>query len=763
MTPLSLTTGSSARGFNKAAGAFLILLSLAILTGCQGVSAGGSSKIVDGGSGTLTLANASLAFGNVTPGSSKSITVHATNSGTATLNITSVALSTKYFSVTSPSVPVSIGAGQSAAVTVMFSPNAAGTFNATMTVTSDASDSSVSVSLTGTGSSGSTTPGTLAANSTTEDFGSVVDGSTQTQSVTLSNTSSSAVDISQVAVTGAGFQVSGITAPLTLNASQSATFSISFAPQTAGAVTGAVTVTSDASNPTVTVALSGTGIQPGALGANPTTLSFGSRPVGADPTQAEFVTNTGTSSITISQIAISGAGFVIDGVTTPITLPAGQTLQFIVGFNPGTIATDTGTVTVTSTALNPTLTIPVSGSGVAAVGALVPTLPSLSFGTVPTSADPTLSETLTNAGTTSITVSQVAASGTGFSVSGINLPVTLSAGTSVAFSVNFDPQSAGVATGSVTVTSTAANPTLAIPLAGTGVAPGALGANPTTLSFGSVLVGQNQALPEMVTNTGGTSVTISQVAASGTGFSVSGITPPVTLAAGASATFSVRFTPASSGSASGGVTVTSNGTNPSLAIALSGTGTTAAGTLAVTPTTMPIGSVNVGSDGTGSGSLMATGSNVTVTSISSSNAAFVVSGVTLPTTITAGNSLPFTVTFTPTATGAANATVTFTSNAQPTTTQETVTGTGTTAPVHTVSLSWNPSSSNDVAGYNVYRASYSTSCGAFARINSSLATSTAYTDSVVSDGEAYCYAATTVDTSDLESTYSNIVSNVQIP
>ena len=68
-----------------------------------------------------------------------------------------------------------------------------------------------------------------------------------------------------------------------------------------------------------------------------------------------------------------------------------------------------------------------------------------------------------------------------------------------------------------------------------------------------------------------------------------------------------------------------------------------------------------------------------------------------------------------------------------------------------------------MAGYNVYRASYSTSCGAFARINSSLATSTAYTDSVVSDGEAYCYAATTVDTSDLESTYSNIVSNVQIP
>jgi hypothetical protein len=571
------------------------------------------------------------------------------------------------------------------------------------------------------------------------------------------------VSISQVAVTGTGFQVTGITTPLTLNASQSTTFTISFAPQTAGSATGAVTVTSDASNPTVTIALSGAGILPGALGSNPTSMSFGNRPVGTDPTWAETITNTGSSSITISQVAVSGAGFSVNGITTPMTLGAGQTARFVVGFDPQTVASDTGSVTITSTATNPTLMIPLTGAGVAAVGALGSSPTSLSFGNVQVGTNQGLSETVTNNGTSSITISQVAATGTGFSVTGITPPVTLAAGAGATFSVNFDPQTAASDSGTITVTSTAANPTLTIPLSGTGVTPGALGANPTSLSFGSVLVGANQSLSEKVTNTGGTSITISQVAASGTGFSFSGITPPVTLAGGASATFSVKFTPASAASASGNVTVTSTATNPTLTIPLSGTGTTTAGQLAVSPTPLPIGSVVVGTNGTGSGSLTASGSNVTVTAVSSSNAAFSVSGLTLPVTITAGHSAPFTVTFTPQAAGAANATITFTSNAQPTTTQQSVTATGTAAPVHTVSLMWNPSSSNDVSGYNIYRADYSSGCGAFARINPSLNATTAYTDPSVTDGSAYCYAATTVDTSNAESTYSNIVTNVQIP
>ena len=92
-------------------------------------------------------------------------------------------------------------------------------------------------------------------------------------------------------------------------------------------------------------------------------------------------------------------------------------------------------------------------------------------------------------------------------------------------------------------------------------------------------------------------------------------------------------------------------------------------------------------------------------------------------------------------------------------TSDTVTG----ASTHTVDLSWNASTSADVCCYNVYRAVYTNSCGSFSKINSVLITSTWYTDSEVMDGTSYCYATTAVNTSDEESSYSNIVSNVQIP
>jgi Abnormal spindle-like microcephaly-assoc'd, ASPM-SPD-2-Hydin len=173
--------------------------------------------------------------------------------------------------------------------------------------------------------------------------------------------------------------------------------------------------------------------------------------------------------------------------------------------------------------------------------------------------------------------------------------------------------------------------------------------------------------------------------------------------------------------------------------------------------------VVVGTSGTASGSLTASGANVTVTAASSNNSVFSVGGLPLPVTIPAGQSASFTVTFSPQISAAVSATLTFTCNAQPTTTTETLTGTGTPAPVHTVNLTWNASTSPNISGYNIYRGVYTSSCGSFSKINSVLNTSTEYTDSVVVDGTSYCYATTAVDSSNQESGYSNIASNVQIP
>jgi hypothetical protein len=625
-------------------------------------------------------------------------------------------------------------------------------------MTSNASNPSLTIALSGTG----VAPGTLGSNPTGLGFGSVQVGNKQSLSETVTNTGGSTVTISQVGITGTGFSLSGITAPVTLTAGQSATLTVTFTPQSAANASGNITITSTASNPTLAIPLSGTGTAPGSLSSNPTSLSFGSVQLGSKQSFSETVTNTGGSTVTISQVGISGTGFSLSGITAPVTLTAGQSASFTVTFTPQSAANASGNVTITSTAPNPTLAIPLSGTGIMP-GTLGSNPTSLSFGSITVGSKQSVSETVTNTGGAGVTISQIGISGTGFSLSGISAPVTLTAGQSVTFSVTFIPPSPGSAGGAITITSNASNPTLTIALSGTGISPGILGSNPGSLGFGSLTVGSNQSFSETVSNTGGSSVTISQVGISGTGFSLSGISAPVTLTAGQSASFSVSFAPQSAGAVSGNVTIASNASNPTLTIPLSGTGTTAVGQLTVTPSTLGLGSVVVGTSGTASGSLTASSASVTITAASANNSVFSVGGLSLPVTIPAGQSAPFTVTFSPQVTGAASATLTFASNAQPSSTTETLTGTGTPAPVHTVNLSWNASTSPNISGYNIYRAVFTTSCGSYAKINSVLDTSTLYTDSTVVDGTAYCYASTAVNTSNEESGYSNIVSNIQIP
>ena len=395
-------------------------------------------------------------------------------------------------------------------------------------------------------------------------------------------------------------------------------------------------------------------------------------------------------------------------------------------------------------------------------GSLSLSASTLDFGSVTTGTTKTQTVTLTNTGASSINISQASASGTGFQLSGIAPPLSLNAAQSATFTVAFSPQSSSSASGTVTITSDASNPTLTMALSGTGVPVGALGSNPTSISFGSVTVGSKQTLSETVTNTGSSSITISQVGIDA-GFTLSGITTPLTVGGGQSANFSVSFDPQSAGGVSGAITVTSTASNATLTIPVSGTGTVTVGQLTVSPATLGIGNVVVGNSGSGSGTLTASGASVTVTGASTNNSTFSVGGLPLPVTIPAGQTQPFTVTFSPLVKGAASASLSFTSSAQPSTTVETLTGTGTAAPTHSVNLSWNASSSSDISGYNVYRALYGTSCGGYSKINPVLNTTTLYTDNTVADGTSYCYAATAVNSSNEESSYSNIISNVQIP
>src|ERR1035438_9259649 len=66
-------------------------------------------------------------------------------------------------------------------------------------------------------------------------------------------------------------------------------------------------------------------------------------------------------------------------------------------------------------------------------------------------------------------------------------------------------------------------------------APGQLTFAPTSISFGNVQIGTTQTQTGAITNTGQSSITVRRVVVSGAGYSISGVTEPLTLGVGKSA------------------------------------------------------------------------------------------------------------------------------------------------------------------------------------------------------------------------------------
>ena len=355
----------------------------------------------------------------------------------------------------------------------------------------------------------------------------------------------------------------------------------------------------------------------------------------------------------------------------------------------------------------------------------------------------TLQVTMSNPGPTSVTVATITNNAPGFSVSNLTLPLTLSAGESVTFSVTFAPTVVGFVKRSITFQNNPSHNLLTLTVRGEGVLPWSLHANPSSLDFGKLAVGWTEKLPVSLTNSGSSSVTVSQDSIAPAGFFFTGLSLPVTIAAGHSFTFHIKFSPQAMGAATGVMDV-SNPTSPILGIPLSGTGVRG---VTVTPSTLPFGKVVEGTSLQQTGTLSATGAKVTISSANISNPLFVLSGLTFPVTVPAGQNVPFTATFSPVTTGTVSGTLSFVSNAG-NSPKETLTGVGIP---HSVRLSW-AASTSQVAGYNVYRREGTTE---YKKINSAVVASTTYTDHAVTEGTTYYYETKAVDLSGKVSAPSN--------
>ena len=214
----------------------------------------------------------------------------------------------------------------------------------------------------------------------------------------------------------------------------------------------------------------------------------------------------------------------------------------------------------------------------ASAGSLKASPSSVSFGNVALGQTANASVSLVNQGSAAVQVSNIGLTGNAFSVSGGgDLPVTVAAGSTFNLNVGFAPTVMGAATGQLKITTSAsASGALVIGLSGTGTAAGTgvptLTAA-TTVAFGNVDLNTPATQSLTLSSTGTAAVTISAETLTGTGFSASGATFPLTLNPNQTATLSVEFDPTAAGAVSGQITLTSNSsTGTSTLVTLTGTG-----------------------------------------------------------------------------------------------------------------------------------------------------------------------------------------------
>ncbi|MGH9703546.1 MAG: choice-of-anchor D domain-containing protein [Candidatus Acidiferrales bacterium] len=279
---------------------------------------------------------------------------------------------------------------------------------------------------------------------------------------------------------------------------------------------------------------------------------------------------------------------------------------------------------------------------------------------------------------------------------------------------------------------------------------------PSSVNFSNVPVGTQNSQTIKLSNTGTQTLVINSANVSGNGFSVGGISTPLSISPGKSSTFNVNFKPQTAGALSGDVVLSTTASNePSATVPLSGVGVSSTALLTSTANSLNFNSVPVGSSSQQTVTLINSGNtNVNINAISLTGNDFTKGGTAAPVTLTPSQMADVIVTFTPSGSATFTGNITVASNAPGLTI--TLTGSGASGNAHSAILNWTASTTNTVTGYNVYRGPVSG--GPYTILSSSPVNAETFTDLSVAAGQTYFYVVTAVDASGMESIFSSEVS-----
>jgi hypothetical protein len=728
--------------------------------GCNYYSTGSPEINVQGNSTTIVDGDATPSLTDHTDFGSQSVcsgtivrTFTIQNTGTLDLTVSTPTLSgtnAADFSITAnPTSPVT--AGGSTTFQVTFNPSAAGLRTATITINNNDADEAVyDFAIQGTGVDPEIN---VQGNSTTivdgdatptltdhTDFGSQsVCSGTIVRTFTIQNTGTSNLTIAAGAITltgahAADYTIGGITLPANIAAAGSTTFTVSFNPSATGIRVATVNIANnDCDEATYDYAIQGTGTDPEInIQGNATSIAdgdatptltdhtdFGSQSVCSGTIVRTFtIQNTGTSTLNITSVTITGANAADYSVTTApaSTVAAAGSTTFQVTFNPSAAGVRVATINIGNddcdeatydyaiqgTGIDPEINIQGNATSIAD-GDPTPSLTdhtdfgsqSVCTGTI------VRTFTIQNTGTSNLTIAAGAITLTGthaadYTIGGITLPANIAAAGSTTFTVTFNPSATGLRTATINIANndcdeatydyaiqgTGTDPEINVQGNSTSIADG--DATPSLTDhtdFGSQAVCSGSIVRTFtIQNTGNSNLTIGAGAITLTGanaadFSVGGITLPATIAAAGSTTFTISFDPSVTGIRVATVNIANNDCDEATYdYAIQGNGSDPEINIQGNSTNIPDGQTTPsGSNHTGFGPVQvcsgtitrtytiqnigATALNISSVTITGVNASDFAVTAAPPTPIPPSSSGTFQVTFDPTASGSRQATV----------------------------------------------------------------------------------------------------------
>ncbi|MGH9681950.1 MAG: Ig-like domain-containing protein, partial [Candidatus Acidiferrales bacterium] len=526
----------------------------------------------------VNLSTASLPFGNqVVNTTSNAQNITLTNTGTATLSISSIAASSPYTETNTCGSSVAANGG-TCTISVKFAPTTTGSFPGTITIRDNAAGSPQTVGLTGTG----VVPAPVVSlSSTSLVFGNSAAAVVQDAATTGSGSSTLAVKFpsnvnkNDLLIVGASSYAGNAFASSAVTDTLGSTWSLAVTknPGTSGTPSLAgiyYAIAPSAGADTITVHMTGTNN----LHLHIYEVSGVVTASELDQVGSNYQTSTTAATVSTTAATTKANEFIFayfardNGVGTWTSgsgygnaLASPNTSASTDAFSEAKAVSTTGVQTATATSSASDGLTSVLAAFVASAG-----------GTPVGSTSTAQTVTLTNTGTVALSLAGIAPSG--------DFSETNNCGTAVAvagtctISVTFRPTATGTRTGTITITDNAADSPQSVTLSGTGTpAPGPVAiVSPASLTFANQTVNTTSTAQTItLSNPGISALGITSIAPSAQYAQTN--TCGASVAVGGNCLLTVTFKPTATGTVAGTITITDNAPDSPQTISLSGVGT----------------------------------------------------------------------------------------------------------------------------------------------------------------------------------------------